>query len=86
LLYLRIYATIQEVFTICVPKGPEKDRVMTINEWKNTMVNVMVAAQSWAKFTRLKSVSLSSFNEMDYESKGIVDIQGFTRWIIDGEI
>jgi hypothetical protein len=59
---------------------------MTINEWKNMMVNVMVTAQSWAKFARLKSVSLASFNEMDYESKGIVNIHNFSKWIIDGEI
>lgn len=88
--YLRLYATMYEVFMFIDggSSGIDKldDAKISRAEWDAALPAVHAVADAWAPFVALKSASSDDFPAMDKDKGGAIILKEFCAWIKKKEI
>jgi hypothetical protein len=79
LVYLGIYATWAEVFMYIIDENG--DHRLSRDEWVRGLPRAREAGETWADSVALSSASEASFDEMDQNGGGFIDLQEFCEWV-----
>ena len=79
LVYLSLYATWFEVFRYIIDE--DKDHRLSRDEWVAKLPQMVEAGQTWADSIALASATAASFDEMDQNDGGMIDLQEFCEWV-----
>ena len=64
---------------------PEGDNRISREEWNNAVREVRKAGRTWAPFIALKEATEETFDEIDQNGGGHIDLQEFCEWIEKAE-
>ena len=87
--YLRLYATMYEVFAMVDGMGAGltmmDDKKLSREEWSSMIGAVVAAGTSWAPFVALQGASAADFDAVDLDGQGSVMLSEFCGWVVAAE-
>jgi hypothetical protein len=87
--YLRLYATMYEVFAMVDGMGAGvdamDDRKISREEWEAMLGALAAAGKSWAPFVALQGATAADFDAVDADGRGAVVLSEFCAWVVSAE-
>eukprot|EP01052_Picozoa_sp_SAG31_P025159 SAG31_NODE_2191_length_6228_cov_2.962806_3_plen_780_part_00 len=87
--YLRLYATMYEVFAMVDGEGAGvtsmDDRKIVRKEWEDMLGMVVAAGNSWAPFAALQGATAGDFGVVNSGGHGAIMLSEFCAWVVSAE-